>query len=193
MSMHTIIRWTTLVVLAALGSATQAADAPGHLFDPIHSVLTHPRCINCHVADDVPLQLDAGLPHAQNVHAGADRKGVPGLACSACHQEQNAAAAMGDHAPPGAPNWHLAPAEMVWVNRSPADICQRLKDPKHNGGKTPEQLLKHFADDPLVAWGWNPGGKRSVPPLTLDQTVAAVSAWIEADMPCPVEAKVAAN
>lgn len=60
-----------------------------------------------------------------------------------------------------------------------------LKDPKKNGGRNGEQLIHHFSDDKLVAWGWNPGGNRTVPPLTKAQTVAAVKDWVDAGMPCP--------
>lgn len=59
-----------------------------------------------------------------------------------------------------------------------------LKDRKRNGGKDGQKLISHFADDKLVAWGWNPGGNRTVPPLTKEQTVIAVKEWVNAGMPC---------
>lgn len=188
-----LIRAAWLAIIACcVPLAAAAADLPttakpdtANLFEPIRSVLQHPRCMNCHVADGIPLQHDDSRPHAQNVHGGKDGKGVAGLQCSTCHQSQNAHPASGPNAPPGAPNWHLAPADMVWVNVTPRDICLRLRDPKTNGGKTPDQLLHHFADDPLVAWGWAPGGNRTLPPLTRTQTSAAVEKWLEAGAPCP--------
>lgn len=164
---------------------TTAAADEGNLFEPIRTVVQHPRCMNCHVADGVPRQYDDSRPHAQNVHGGDKGFGVPGLQCSACHQTANAHEAAGPNAPPGAPNWHLAPKEMVWVDVTARDICLRLRDPKTNGGKTPEQLLHHFAEDKLVAWGWAPGGNRSVPPLTQAETSAAVEKWLDAGAPCP--------
>lgn len=185
-------RFFLLTLLAGLFVACAgpepAADARAdgmRLFMPIHQVLVHPRCVNCHVADGIPRQYDDQRRHAQNVHGGLRGKGVPGLACSSCHGDRNAPAAAGPDAPPGAPNWHLAPAAMVWFQRPADDICRRLRDPAHNGGKDAAALRAHFADDPLVAWGWEPGGQRSLPPLTREQTLAAVDAWIAAGMPCP--------
>ena len=163
---------------------TDKADDKG-LFEPIRSVVQHPRCMNCHVADGIPRQYDDSRPHAQNVHGGTDGRGVAGLECTSCHYTKNAPDAAGPNAPPGAPNWHLAPKEMVWVDVTPRDICLRLRDPKSNGGKNFDQLLHHFTDDALVAWGWAPGGKRSLPPLTHEQTSAAVKTWLEAGAPCP--------
>lgn len=176
-----------LIVAACAGrDRAEAARTEGtRLFMPIHQVLVHPRCVNCHVADGIPRQYDDHRRHGQNVHGGLHGKGVPGLACSSCHGDRNAPAAAGPEAPPGAPNWHLAPAEMVWFQRPADDICRRLRDPAHNGGKNAAALRAHFADDPLVAWGWQPGGQRTLPPLSHAQTVAAVDAWIAAGMPCP--------
>lgn len=178
---------TTLALLTGCAGREPAVSATmaQALFAPIHEVLVHPRCVNCHVADGIPRQYDDHRPHAQHVHGGPAGKGVPGLACSSCHGEQNAPEAAGPDAPPGAPNWHLAPAEMVWLDRPAHDICARLKDPTHNGGKTAAQLRQHFAQDPLVGWGWAPGGQRSLPPMTRGQLVAAVDTWIAAGMPCP--------
>ncbi|MDB5987312.1 MAG: hypothetical protein JWR16_2365 [Nevskia sp.] len=185
-----LLGMATTSAIAAKKQAPTPAAAPAdsaQLFEPIRSVIQSPRCVNCHVADGVPRQFDDSRPHAQNVHGGADGKGVTGLACSTCHYTQNPAAASGPHAPPGAPNWHLAPIEMVWYDVGARDICLRLRDPRHNGGRDPAALVHHFADDPLVGWGWQPGGARSLPPLTRPQTVAAVQAWIAADMPCPLQ------
>lgn len=79
---------------------------------------------------------------------------------------------MGDHTPPGASHWQLPPPEnkMVFIDLSPRELCMVLKDPKRNGGKDGQKLISHFADDKLVAWGWNPAGNRTVPPLTKEQT-----------------------
>lgn len=181
-----------LVLLLCCGSAS-AADAPAApapadtrgLFEPIRSVIQHPRCLNCHVADGRPRQYDDSRVHSQNVQGGADGRGMPGLPCSTCHQSANSPTTAGPNAPPGAPNWHLAPKEMVWVDVSARDACLRLRDPGSNGGKDLAQLRHHFAEDKLVAWGWQPGGGRSTPPLTQAQTVAAVEAWIDAGAPCP--------
>ena len=184
-----IVIGASLAIANAAGVRNEIIDEPdtGNLFEPIRSVVQHPRCMNCHVIDGIPRQYDDSLPHQQNVHGGPAGTGVASLPCSSCHQATNAPAAAGPNAPPGAPNWHLAPKEMFWVGATSRDICLRLRDPKTNGGKNFEELLHHFADDPLVAWGWNPGGNRTVPPLTQEQTAAAVKKWLDAGAPCPAE------
>jgi hypothetical protein len=159
----------------------------GDLFEPIRSVLQHPRCQNFHIPGDQPLQYDEGKPHGQNVMRGLDGKGMTGMRCSSCHQDHNSPTTMGDNAPPGAPHWQLPPEhnKMVFINLTPHDLCLVIKDPKKNGGRDGKALIEHFAKDKLVAWGWAPGGKRILPPLTKAQTVAAVKEWVSAGMPCP--------
>jgi hypothetical protein len=41
-------------------------------FDVVRSVFQHPRCQNCHIPGDSPLQSDAGLTHSHNLVRGAD-------------------------------------------------------------------------------------------------------------------------
>src|SRR5574341_1818103 len=129
-------------------------------FATVQRVLQHPRCQNCHVPGDAPLQSDAGLPHAMEVTRGPEGHGPPGLPCSTCHGEANAPASYGPHAPPGAPRWMLPPPDqkMVFIGLSPAALCAALKDPKANGGRDLAALLKHVSEDELVLWGWTPGG-----------------------------------
>lgn len=180
-----------VLVLAGLSIAAQArAQSPAEaarLFEPIRQVLQHPRCQNCHIVGDAPLQYDAGLVHAQRVKRGKDGKGLPALQCSACHQTTNAPLALGPHAPPGAPNWHLPPAnmKMVFKDLSARDLCLTVKDRKRNGNRSMDDFIHHIAEDPLVAWGWNPGGNRQPVPIPKDETVAAVKAWVSAGAPCP--------
>ena len=155
-------------------------------FGDVHKVLLSPRCANCHPAGDAPLQTDAGVPHAMNITRASEKNG---LACSTCHYEKNAEDAVGAPAgsPPGAPNWHLPPEDtpMVFVGRTPAQLCAQLKDPAQNGNKTLAQLLHHVGHDPLVLWGWNPGKGRTTPPLPHDEFVASFKAWTDAGGPCP--------
>lgn len=162
-------------------------EEASRLFEPIRSVLQHPRCQNCHIPGNQPLQYDEGRPHGQAVMRGMDGKGMNGMKCATCHQAQNASKTMGDHAPPGAPHWQLPPEhnKMVFIDLNPSELCMTLRDPKKNGGRDGDALLHHFSDDKLVAWGWNPGGNRTKPPLTKPQTVSAVKSWIDAGMPCP--------
>ena len=126
----------------------------------VYSVLTHPRCINCHTATSYPQQGDDRYRHFANVIRGREGKGVPGLNCLSCHQEANA----DETGLPGAPNWHLAPLSMGWEGLSDSALCRVLKDTRNNGGKSIDALVHHMTDDPLVQWAWSPGGRVS-PPL----------------------------
>src|ERR1700736_424089 len=56
----------------------------------VYSVLTSPRCINCHIATNYPEQGDDRHRHFANVIRGPEGKGVPGLNCVSCHQTENA-------------------------------------------------------------------------------------------------------
>ncbi len=160
-------------------------------FDTVQAVLQHPRCQNCHIPGDAPLQLDAGVVHAQNVQRGPDGKGAPGLPCATCHGMANPPATYGKHMPPGAPNWHLPPPsqKMVFIGLSKGDLCRTIKDPKRNGNRDMAALLDHVSHDKLVLWGWAPGVGRlpvSTPHATF---VAAVRTWMAGGAPCPDEGK----
>jgi hypothetical protein len=153
------------------------------LFGEVARVLVHPRCINCHPSGDVPHQRMAMELHDPPVVRGPEDRGVPGLGCMSCHQDKNQ-----EHTRvPGAPNWHLAPIEMAWVGKSVAYICNQIKDPKRNGGKTLAQIVEHNAHDKLVAWGWAPGADREPAPGTQAQFGALSAAWVETGAECPEE------
>lgn len=188
--------WTLAGLLAGAvllgGGVAEAADAkprPAALaaFDTIQTVLQHPRCQNCHIPGDAPLQFDAGLTHAQNVKRGSDGHGAPGLPCSACHGESNAPASYGAHMPPGAPKWALPPAnrKMVFIDLPASELCANLKDTRRNGGKDLAALLEHVSHDKLVLWGWDPGVGRAPVSVPHDQFVAAFKTWVDAGAPCP--------
>ncbi len=168
-------------LLLALSAPAAAQD-----FAPIHEVLSHPRCVNCHVgADGIPLQGgDDGpaVPHAQNVHAGESRMGLETVPCATCHRAENGVL---PGSAPGVEGWALAPVEMRWVARSAGEICEQLKDPARNGGKTLEEVARHMGHDPLVVWGWAPGPGREPPPGTPARAEADVLAWAAAGAPCP--------
>jgi hypothetical protein len=168
----------------AASSKDAAADAS---FETVRKVLQHPRCQNCHIPGDAPLQFDDARTHAQNVKRGRDGQGVPGLPCAACHTSRNAPASYGASMPPGAPNWHLPPAEtpMVFINLTPAQLCATIKDPKATGGKDLSAMLAHLEDDKLVGWGWDPGVGRASVPVPRAEVVAAFRTWMDAGAPCP--------
>jgi hypothetical protein len=175
-----------LVIRASSTNAlVQRNDARARAaFLAIVPVLKHPRCLNCHANGDFPRQGDDSHPHAQNVKRGSDGHGKFSQKCSACHQEQNVA---GLNMPPGAPGWHLPPANvpMIWEGKTPAQICQQLKDPRQNNGKTVAQIVEHVTSDKLVLWGWNPGEGRTPPPMSHSEFAAKFSEWANAGAACP--------
>ena len=147
-------------------------------------VFTHPRCQNCHPAGEAPLQGDDSHPHAQSVKRGLHGKGKYGMKCDACHQLTNLP---GVHMPPGAPNWRLPPPNMrmVFVGKTPSELCSQLKDPSRNGGKTIDQIIEHVTSDKLVGWGWNPGEDRTTPPLSRPEFAAKMQEWARNGAACP--------
>lgn len=173
---------TALVSAAAPGAAPDGIAA----FETVKQVLQHPRCQNCHIPGDAPLQGDTGQVHAMNVQRGPDGRGAPGLLCGTCHGEANPPASYGAHVPPGAPDWHLPPPnqKMVFINLSSGALCRGLKDPKTNGGKSLADLDKHVSSDKLVLWGWNPGQGRPPVPIPHATFVAKFREWIAAGAPC---------
>jgi len=146
-------------------------------------VLTHPRCTNCHVAGESPLQGTQAELHEPPLVRGQEGEGVVGMHCGSCHASQNAALSR----VPGAPGWKLPPAAMAWQARSPAHICQQVKDPARNGNKTLEQIVEHSAHDGLVAWGWQPGAERSAPPGTQQSFAQLMQGWVMTGAHCPEE------
>ncbi|MGB8324494.1 MAG: hypothetical protein WCE52_16160 [Candidatus Acidiferrum sp.] len=160
------------------------ADASRTAFEQLYRVLTSPRCQNCHPSGDVPLQGDDSHVHLQNVKRGPSGHGVTAMQCNACHQLTNLP---GAHMPPGNPKWALPPPQlkMVFVGRTPAELCRQIKDPKQNAGRSLQALLDHVANDDLVGWGWNPGDGRALPPLSRPDTVAQMKIWIEGGAACP--------
>jgi len=172
-------------------TATRTSQADGlSAWQQMYSVLTHPRCINCHTATSYPQQGDDRHHHFANVVRGPEGKGVPGLNCATCHQEANASTGV-----PGGHNWHLAPLSMAWQDGndkplSSVAICTAITDRSKNHNLDGPGLLKHHEEEALVLWAWQPGDRldgshRAVPPLSHDEFVAATRRWVEAGTPCP--------
>jgi mono/diheme cytochrome c family protein len=157
----------------------------------LYSVLTHPRCINCHTATNYPGQGDDRHRHLFNVVRGPSGTGVPGLNCATCHQQSTADAT----GVPGAATWRLAPLTLAWQDRndkilSTVALCKVVADKRKNGGLGGDALLEHHEQDPLVKWAFAPGLRsdsvpRSLPPLTHEEFVAATRVWTRSGMPCP--------
>ena len=179
--------------LVLAGAARNAAAPPSALspglaaFETVRKVFQHPRCQNCHIPGDAPLQLDEARVHSQNVKRGTGGQGPPGLPCATCHGARNLPASFGPNMPPGAPNWHLPPADtpMVFIDRTPAQLCRTIKDPKATRGKDLAAMLDHVAGDELVGWGWEPGVGRAAVPVPRVELVAAFRTWMAAGAPCP--------
>lgn len=156
-------------------------------FDTVKQVFQHPRCQNCHIPGDAPLQFDAGLPHNMGVVRGPTGHGAEGLPCSTCHGDANPPASYGPHAPPGAPHWALPPPQhrMVTIGLSAPALCRMIQDRNENGGRDFAALLKHVSEDKLVLWGWNPGGERAPVSVPHAEFVARFKLWADAGGPCP--------
>jgi cytochrome c-type biogenesis protein CcmH/NrfF len=58
--------------------AVRSSDQAVRAFETVREVLQHPRCQNCHIPGNAPLQYDQGLPHAMNVQRGRDGLGAVG-------------------------------------------------------------------------------------------------------------------
>jgi hypothetical protein len=172
-------------VVAERPSAGASEDKNRSLqaFAPVASVLRSPRCLNCHIPGESPLQGDDGKPHNMNVKRGPDGRGTPAMRCENCHQSQNSST---PHSPPGARNWRLPPpaTPMAWQGLGIGDLCRTLKDPAKNGGRTLPQVVEHFETEQLVLWAWNPGPGRVSPSISHDEFVAKVKEWIETGAAC---------
>jgi len=103
------------------------------------------------------------------------------MRCTSCHQNANYEAS----GVPGHPLWHVAPKSMAWQTKSLGQICEQIKDPRRNGGKTLAAIREHMAQDSLVGWAWRPGGNREPAPGTQAQLGALIAAWIESGAACP--------
>jgi len=190
-----------LVALSQLNAASDTVSPPlterdsradgQEAWASVYSVLTHPRCINCHTATNYPQQGDERRRHSANVVRGPEGHGVGGLTCAGCHGESNADAT----GVPGGRGWHLAPLSMQWQDAqdrplSSAAVCRALIDRSLNHGLDGPGLLKHHEEEPLVRWAWSPGLRpdgtsRSLPPMTHAQFVDATRRWVAAGTPCP--------
>jgi hypothetical protein len=132
------------------------------IFNEMGKVLQHPRCLNCHPVDGMPRQGDDLALHQPPVVRGsAGGMGAPGMRCVACHGVENVEYVGAEGAIPGHDPWHLAPLLMGWTGLSRPQICDQIKDPARNGGKTLAKIQTHNAKDDLVGWGWAPGKERA--------------------------------
>lgn len=157
------------------------------VWNKLNEVLSHPRCVNCHVSDDRPRwsgeHYGKTREHGMNVQASTTRVGLPGQQmCITCHTQTNSDVL---HGPPGAEVWALAPKEMAWWGKTSAELCAIVKDPTKTGNRDIAAFADHIGHDPLVAWGWNPGLGREPAPYSATETVAMFGQWLALGLPCP--------
>jgi len=148
-------------------------------FDKVMAVVTHKRCVNCHPAGNAPLQGEDSHLHYFNIQRGPDNQGLAGYTCKTCHTTEN-----NDFSGvPGAPHWGLAPSIMAWQGKTRVEIANQMMNPAKNGGKSPEEILKHLTEDKLVLWAFDPGInsegiEREKPPIPKEEFIKAVKDWI---------------
>ncbi len=189
---------TAFIVVHALAEEEEAPLAPleaGSVsqedglanWAKIHEVFSHPRCANCHV-DDSGIPMWSGpsygktRPHGMFISGGETRIGIEFVQCGTCHGRENSPT---PHGPPGNEVWLLAPAEMQWFDKSSQEICEQIKDPERNGGRTILEVAEHVSHDPLVHWGWDPGPGREAAPYSAAETTDSILKWQAAGAPCP--------
>jgi hypothetical protein len=190
-----------VVALLAVMMAAQASNAPAEnlatpesfdaigdtaarsaaLFTEAAKVLQHPRCMNCHPAGDRPHQGDIRRLHQPPVTRGEDGFGLPALRCPICHQQAN----FDPGRVPGDPAWHLAPRDMGWEGKTVGQICEQIKDPARNGGRSLDDIVLHIGTDHLVGWAWAPGAGREPAPGTQSEAGALLDAWVKTGAFCP--------
>jgi hypothetical protein len=182
-----IVAAAMLITTAGPRAQTSPSKEEGlAAFETVRTVLQHPRCLNCHIPGNAPLQFDDGRPHDMNVLRGPQGLGAPGLGCVTCHGTANPPASFGARTPPGAPGWHLPPPDkkMVFIGLSSGALCRTVKDVKANGGKDLAALTEHVDHDKLVLWGWDPGVGRAPVSVPHDQFMAKWRTWVAAGAPC---------
>ena len=181
-----IFAWALVAPACTIDGVRGAETGDGKaLFTRMVSVLTSPRCLNCHTNTGFPRQGDDRHLHLFNAQRGPEDTGMPVMHCAMCHQSANQAAS----GVPGAPHWRLAPLSMAWEGLSPAALCRALFDPEH-GKMAPEGLVEHLRSEPLVSWAWAPGRdrqgrERARPPIAHDAFVDLAAQWVAAGAPCP--------
>jgi hypothetical protein len=171
----------TLAVPESFASITDPEQRSVALFTELGKVLAHPRCVNCHPADDRPHQGELGRVHQPPVERGPDGHGLESMRCGICHQAAN----FEPGRVPGHPEWHLAPREMAWEGKTLGEICAQIKDPARNGGRSLQDLVHHIGTDTLVGWAWAPGFGRQPAPGTQSAAGALAAAWVKTGAACP--------
>lgn len=147
----------------------------------IYSVVTHPRCMNCHPDGDAPKQGDDSHLHRFKITRFSPLEGVH---CTSCHAPSGVYDGQVPF-PPADPVWSMPPRAMAFENRTSGALCKQLQDPAVNGGRGLSDTLHHIESDHLLITSWHSG--REAPPITHAELVQRVKVWGEAGGPCPPE------
>lgn len=176
-----VVMLASTVLVAGCGPDPSARAASLEAWHDIETVLTHPRCLNCHQMES-PLQGNEPRPHVPMVVRGPGNHGVSAMQCLNCHNQSgnNPTSRV-----PGAPHWSLSPESMVWQGLSSGELCRMLIDEARNGGRSPDALVEHMGQDPLVLWGWDPGADRDPVPIGHEQFMQIVETWVAGGTACP--------
>ena len=196
---HLLLLAFTCLAAPALGAenTTIAPPAEGSVsaeaglaaWDRVYEVTSHPRCANCHVGPS-PQPMWSGpsygktRPHGMNVLAGESRMGAETILCSTCHAYREGGNDAPHMAPQVAMNWQLAPIEADWFGKRSTPVCNQLRDPERNGGRTLIELAEHLDHDLILHWAWSPGGGREPAPYSLQEHVDDLLEWGVAGFPC---------
>lgn len=128
-------------------------------------------------------------PHGMNVNAGESRIGAETVVCSTCHTTLSESRPDANITPHAAPRvaiaWALAPVEPEWVGKTSTSICEQLKDPERNGGRTIREVAAHLDHDLILHGAWNPGGNREPAPYSLQESMDFLMKWAAVGTPCP--------
>lgn len=197
--------------IAVSGASFDSGDSSAALaaFGRVYQVATSDRCVNCHSTDDHPWQGDGNARHVHTMNVQRALSplggGNLGVSCTTCHGSSNWAE---PHLPPGEPGtpWTMPTAAKGYLpSISAADLCAMWKDGDHNffedaayfasvaGGhaekrpRSGQDLIDHVTDSAggLVAWSFDPGPGRALPPESHAAFVNDVTAWVQGGMPCP--------
>jgi len=180
-------RLMTGLAVSLLAAFATAEDTALENWNKIYEVFSHPRCANCHVGDDHTPRWSGEhygepQPHGMNVNADRSRIGAESVLCSTCHTQHNSPEL---HGAPGAHVWLLPPVEMQWWDKSSHEVCQQIKDPARNGGRTLQAVADHIRHDELVHWGWEPGPGREPAPYSPEEVAVFIEQWADAGAVCP--------
>jgi len=76
-----LLACSVLLLAACKPRVSEEQKAQGlKAFATVEQVFQHPRCSNCHIPGDQPLQFDSQTPHMMNVVRGPEGKGAAATA-----------------------------------------------------------------------------------------------------------------